>query len=223
MKAAILSSISHELKSPIASLRAGLTALFSPSAGLDDEQRELLSGLDGQAERLDRLVGDLLTMSRLEAGLASETAPRSFAEIAGTVLGRIRPRLARHHLIVELPDDLPPVQVDELQIDRVLTNLLDNAFEWTPPGGEIELLARVEAGMLVVSLANSGPPIPAADLAHLFEKFWKRRQTGSGLGLAICKRIVEAHGGEIGVVNRRSGPRFSFTLPLAAVSASVPS
>jgi two-component system, OmpR family, sensor histidine kinase KdpD len=105
----------------------------------------------------------------------------------------------------------------------VLTNLLDNALEWTPAGGEIEVTARVRGEALEVAVANSGSPIPAADLPHLFEKFWTRRQSGSGLGLAICRRIVEAHGGEIRVASRRGGPRFVFTLPLAPVPAPLPS
>lgn len=217
LKAAILSSISHELKSPIASLRAGITALFAPSSGLDDDQRQLLAGLDTQAERLDRLVGDLLTMSRLEAGVALETAAQSFAEIAGAVLGRVRPKLGDRRLEVDLADDLPPILADELEIDRVLTNLFDNALEWTPTGGRIELSARVRNDSLEVSVTNSGPPIRPADMPNLFEKFWTRRAGGSGLGLAITRRIVEAHGGEIRVSNRRSGPRFTFTLPLAPV------
>jgi two-component system sensor histidine kinase KdpD len=112
-------------------------------------------------------------------------------------------------------DDLPAVQIDELQVDRLLTNLLDNAIDFTPAGGGIELGARVEEGHLLAWVENEGPMIPAADLQLIFDKFWTGRTTGTGLGLAIARLIVERHGGTIEVRNRRTGPRFQFTLPLA--------
>ena len=114
LKAAILSSLSHELKSPIASLRAGLTALVAPQAGLQPEQQELLVDLDRQAARLDRLVGDMLALSRLEAGLELDKEPHGFAELVGTALRQLRPDLNGHQVTVELADDLPPIEVDEL-------------------------------------------------------------------------------------------------------------
>jgi len=114
LKAAILSSLSHELKSPIASLRAGLTALVAPQAGLQPEQQELLVDLDRQAARLGRLVGDMLALSRLEAGLELDKEPHGFAELVGTALRQLRPDLNGHQVTVELADDLPPIEVDEL-------------------------------------------------------------------------------------------------------------
>ena len=114
LKAAILSSLSHELKSPIASLRAGLTALVAPQAGLQPEQQELLVDLDRQAARLDRLVGDMLALSRLEAGLELDKESHGFAELVGTALRQLRPDLNGHQVTVELADDLPPIEVDEL-------------------------------------------------------------------------------------------------------------
>jgi len=220
LKAAVLSSLSHELKSPIAALRAGLTSLLGPGAGLDREHQELASGLDREAARLDRLVGELLTMSRLEAGQALELGPRSFPELGGAAIERLQPRLDRRQLTVSLPADLPQVLIDELQIDRVLTNLLENALDFTPDGGRIELGARAEGDRLLAWVDNEGPMIPAADLGSIFDKFWSGRSGGTGLGLAICKRIIEGHGGTIEVRNRRSGPRFQFTLPLAPVGAT---
>jgi two-component system sensor histidine kinase KdpD len=215
LKAAILSSISHELKSPLASLRAGLTTLSMPEAGLRPEHGEIVAGLDGQAARLDRLVGDLLTMSRLEAGLVSERTPQDFADLVATVLRALRPSLEGFDLRLEVPEDLPPVLADELQIERVLTNLLENATEWAPPGGRISIGA--EAGELEVAawVENEGPDIRPVDLDQIFDKFWTGRRGGSGLGLAICRGIVEAHGGRIRAENRRGGPRITFTLPVA--------
>jgi two-component system sensor histidine kinase KdpD len=219
LKAAILSSLSHELKSPIASLRAGLTALTAPQAGLEPEQRELLRDLDGQASRLDRLVGDMLALSRLEAGVALEREPHRFADLVGTTLHKLRPALKGRDVVVEIPDDLPPVEVDELQIDRVLTNLIENALEWTPPEGGIAVGASANEDTLTAWVENDGPAIAPTDLDRVFDTFWSRRARGSGLGLAISKRVIEAHGGTIHAENRRRGPRFTFTLPLARVTA----
>jgi two-component system sensor histidine kinase KdpD len=222
LKAAVLSSVSHELKSPLASLRAGLTTLLMPEAGLDDEQRELLVGLDRQATRLDRLVGDLLTMSRLEAGLPPEPLPLDLEDLVGAVLHGLGGALAGYEVGVDLPPGLPPLLGDELQVERVLTNLIENAAEWTPAGGRIGLGARSEPGWVEAWVTNEGPAIAAADLERLFDKFWTRRRGGSGLGLAICRRIVEAHGGRILAENQAGGPRFVFRLPAAPEAPGAP-
>jgi two-component system sensor histidine kinase KdpD len=223
LKTAILSSLSHELKSPIASLRAGLTALAAPQAGLQPDQRQLLIDLDGQATRLDRMVGDMLALSRLEAGVQLDKEAHRFADLVGTAVRQLRAELTGHDLAVTLPEDLPPVEVDEMQVGRVLTNLLENALEWAPPKGVIEVGAAPRAGVVEAWVENEGPPIATGDLDRVFDTFWTRRARGSGLGLAICKRVVEAHGGTIKVENRRRGPRFTFTLPLAPVTIGVPS
>ena len=129
LKAAILSSLSHELKSPIASLRAGLTALSSPQAGLQPEERELTIDMDRQAARLDHMVGDMLALSRLEAGVELDKEPHSFADLVGAAMRKLRAELKDHDVTIDIPEDLPPVEVDELQIGRVITNLLENALE----------------------------------------------------------------------------------------------
>lgn len=219
LKTAILSSVSHELKSPIASLRTGLTALVAPQAGLQPDQRELLVDLDRQATRLDRMVGDLLALSRLEAGLELEREPESFADLVAGATRQLRVELAGNQLAVELPDDLPLVEVDGVQAGRVLVNLLENAHEWAPHNGVIEVGAAPRDGVLEAWVENEGPPIATADLDRVFDTFWTRRVRGSGVGLAICKRVVEAHGGTIRVENRRRGPRFIFTFPLAPTPA----
>ena len=220
LKAAILSSVSHELKSPIASLRAGLTALSAPGAGLASEQQDLTRDMDRQATRLDRMVGDMLALSRLEAGLELHREPHSFAELVGTSLRQVRSEILGHDVKVDTPDDLPPVDVDEAQVGRVLTNLLENAAEWSPAGGGIGVGAASRDGTLVAWVENDGPEIPPADLDRVFDTFWTRRATGTGLGLAICKRVVEAHGGTIRAENTRRGPRFTFRLPLAHMTGT---
>lgn len=218
LKAAILSSISHELKSPIAALRAGLTALTAPQAGLRPEQRDLLGDLDRQATRLDRMVGDLLALSRLEAGVGMETEAHSLAEVVGTSLREMRSQLRGREVTVRIPADLPPVEVDDLQLGRVVGNLLENAAEWASPDGGIEVGALLIDDHVEAWVENDGPAIASNDLDRVFDTFWSRRATGTGLGLAIAKRVVEAHGGTIRAENRRGGPRFTFTLPLAHVA-----
>ena len=215
LKAAILSSLSHELKSPIASLRTGLTALMAPQAGLQPDQQELLVDLDREATRLDRLVGDMLALSRLEAGLELDKEQHGFAELVGVAVRQLRQELKGHDVRVDLADDLPLVEVDELQVGRVLTNLLENAVEWAPPAGGVAVGAVAREEFLEAWVENDGPAIAPVDLDRVFDTFWTRRARGSGLGLAICKRVVEAHGGSIQAENRRRGPRFTFTLPLA--------
>ncbi|HKC20344.1 MAG TPA: ATP-binding protein [Candidatus Dormibacteraeota bacterium] len=215
LKTAVLASLSHELKSPIAALRTGLTALIAPKAGLPPEQRQLLSDLDGQASRLDRMVGDLLALSRLEAGVGMDVEPHSLAEVIGASVWAVRPQLNGHEVTVHIPDDLPPVDVDDMQFGRVIGNLLENASEWATPAGGIEVGALVIDDHIEAWVENDGPAIAPTDLDHVFDTFWSRRATGTGLGLAIAKRVVEAHGGTIRAENRRRGPRFTFTVPLA--------
>ncbi len=220
LKAAILSSVSHELKSPIASLRAGLTALAAPGAGLAPEQQDLTRDMDRQATRLDHMVGDMLALSKLEAGVELHREPHSFSDLVGTSLRQVRPELQGHEVKVEAPDDLPPVDVDETQVGRVLTNLLENAAEWSPAGGGITVGALAREGQLVAWVENDGPAIAPTDLDRVFDTFWTRRATGTGLGLAICKRVIEAHGGSIHAENMRRGPRFTFMLPLAHIATA---
>ena len=193
--------------------------MLAPQAGLQPEQQELLVDLDRQATRLDRLVGDMLALSRLEAGLELDKEPHGFAELVGTALYQLRSDLKGHEVAVKLADDLPPVEVDELQVGRVLTNLVENALEWAPASGALAIGAVARDSVLEAWVENDGPAIAPVDLDRIFETFWTRRARGSGLGLAICKRVVEAHGGTIRAENMRRGPRFTFTLPLARVTA----
>ena len=161
----------------------------------------------------------MLTLSRLEAGVELDKEPHRFADLIGTAMRQLRSDLRGHDVAIDVADDLPPVEVDEIQVGRVLTNLLQNALEWAPADGGIAIGGAARDGYMEAWVENDGPAIAAVDLDRVFDTFWTRRARGSGLGLAISKRVVEAHGGTIRAENRRRGPRFTFTLPLAQVTA----
>lgn len=216
LKTGILSSLSHELRSPLGSLRAGLTTLGLPQAGLTPVQAGLVRDLDRQAARLDRLVGDLLTLSRVEAGIPGDRGPQDIAELVGGVVRRMEHQLAGISLEIDLPAGLPMIMADELQLERVVTNLLDNALQWTPRGGRIAVRARAGGDGLELAVENQGPPIRAANLDTVFDAFWTSRPGGLGLGLAMARRVAEAHGGTLSAENRRAGPRFVLRLPAPA-------
>jgi two-component system sensor histidine kinase KdpD len=162
---------------------------------------------------LNRLVGDMLVLSRLESGLPPERQPVDLAEVVGSALQNLEPMLAAFPVSVSVSGDLPNILGDEPQLELLIVNLLANAADWTKPGGRIEVGAAVRHAGVALWVENEGPHIRPVDLDRVFDKFWTRRAHGSGLGLAICKRVVEAHGGAIRAENRRGGPRFTFTLP----------
>jgi two-component system sensor histidine kinase KdpD len=165
-------------------------------------------------------VGNLLDMSRIEGGaLHPEKEWFPLEELIHDVLGHMQFLLQDRPVSVSVPADLPPVQLDYLQIDQVLTNLLENAARYTPPSSLIEVSAGVEGQYVLVQVADHGPGIPPKDLDRIFDKFFRVSRSslsnGSGLGLAVCRGLVEAHGGHIWAENRPSGGAlFQFTLPL---------
>jgi len=224
LKSTFLASISHDLRTPLTAIKAAAAGLRGAS-GNRHEQEELAASIEREADRLNRLVGDLLEMSRLEAGgLPPQTAPEDLAEIAGTAASRLSTALAGRSFVALIPPDVPLVAVDAVQIDRVLTNLLENAIKYSPPGGRIVLEAVPEGSVVRVSLYNDGERLPGAELARIFDKFYRFTPAGrgAGLGLAICRGIVEAHGGRIWAENQERGVRLVFTLPVAASRTPVP-
>jgi two-component system sensor histidine kinase KdpD len=222
MKSALLSSVSHELRTPLATMKAAVSSLRSGQVAWETPARAaLLVMVEEELDHLNQLVGNLLDMSRIEAGaMKPRRAWLSLAEVAGGTLARMRRALEGHRLVVDVPEELPLAPADHGQLDQVLTNLLSNSLKYAPAGTTIGLRAWTTPDEQVqVQLSNEGPLVPAEHLDHIFDKFYRvnaaDRVTGTGLGLSICKGIVEAHGGRIWVQNLPGGPAFNFTLPLA--------
>lgn len=215
LKTSALSALTHDVKTPLASLQTGLGAMeLDPR--LNDEQRQMLRGLESQAARLDRILHNVLTLTRLDVEPAGVSAPVSLPEVVGSAVTSLERVLSPFRLEVRVPEDLPPVLADEVELDRVFTNLLDNAAHWAPAGAHIEVGARAREARVEAWVENEGPDIPPQALSEIFASYWTQRPQGSGLGLAICRRIVEKHGGSISVRNTRRGPRFTVRLAIAA-------
>ena len=225
LRAALLSSVSHDLRTPLSSIKAAASSLLQEDVQWDEEARRSFAlAIEHEADRLNRLVGNLLDMSRIEAGaLKPEKEWYPVDELIHDVLGHMQPVLQGRIVQTHLPDDLPPVELDYLEMDQVLTNLIENAVRYTPPESPIEVSAQIEGDQMVISVADRGPGIPQADKERVFDKFYRvlgtQRNatgiTGSGLGLAVSKGLVEAHGGHIWVEDREGGGSiFRFTLPV---------
>lgn len=222
LKASLLSSISHDLRTPLASIKAAATSIGVEDATTDDAQRRVLAQSIAQnADRLNNFVSNLLDISRLEAGAwQPNKEPYPFIEILGTVLGRLTDaEAARFEL--DIPADLPLVPLDEVQIQQVLWNLIENALKYAPDGTPFHLRVRVQGNVLEVSLRDHGSGIPVGEGERIFQKFYRAHDgvesgpPGVGIGLTICQQIIVAHGGRIRAFNAPGGGAvFTFTLPL---------
>ena len=202
MQAALLQSVTHDLRTPLASITASVTGLLDEDASFGERDRhELLETIRQEAVRLNRLVSNLLDLSRLRAGaLTPSRRPASIEEIVEGVLARMEPQLRGHRLNVVLRDQLPLVPVDVVQLDQVLTNILENAAKYTPAGSEITVAAARWEDTVQVRIADQGGGIPEELRAKVFEPFARGGNPGgggSGLGLAIAEAVVKAHGGTI--------------------------
>jgi two-component system sensor histidine kinase KdpD len=229
LKTALLSSVSHELRTPLATMKAAVTSLRSGEVDWAAPARaDLLAVVEEELDHLNRLVGNLLDMSRIEAGaLKPQRAWLSLSEVVGGTLARLRHAAEQHRMVVEISEDLPLVPADHVQLDQVFTNLISNSLKYAPGGSTITVTAWPVSGEQVqVQVKNQGPPVPAEHLDHIFDKFYRvtaaDRVTGTGLGLSICKGIVEAHGGRIWAENLPDGFAFKFTLPLTWAGAQPP-
>lgn len=227
LKTSLLGTVSHELRTPLAALKTGITALLQGDVSWDRQaQLEILSASNEEVDRLTRLIGNLLDLSRIEGGAL--TPDRQWYEIGELIMdsvGRAGHGLRNHRITADISDGARPVYLDYVQIQQVLANLLDNAAKYSPAGTDIRVTGGIEGNTFVIRVRDAGPGIPAAEAERIFSKFYRLagRRTGTGLGLAICKGLVEAHGGRIALANPGcAGAVFTVSLPLAQLPAPAP-
>ncbi len=219
LRSALLTSLSHDLKTPLASILGSAGTLKDYSSSLTEPSRvELLTTIVEEAERLNRFIANLLDMIRLESGAdAVSLTPLFIGDSIGGALRRAEKILVHHKVELELPADLPMVRLDPVLFEQVLFNLLDNARKYAPSGSRISIRAWSDESHVLLQIIDEGPGIPADDLTKIFDSFYRVRkkdhvQAGTGLGLAICKGFVEAMGGTITAANRADRPGAIFTL-----------
>jgi two-component system sensor histidine kinase KdpD len=211
LRAAMFSSVTHDLRTPLATIKAGVTSLLDVGTRHDDAQvRELLTTILEETDRLNRLVGNILDLARIRAGaLIPKRVPTAVDEVAEAVVARMRSRLEGLAVDLQLANDLPEVPADPVQVDQVLTNLLENAARHSPRGGTVRIHIGRADGAVRVRVADEGPGIKREEREKVFEAFYRGRESpetpGSGLGLAIARAIVLAHGGRIWIEETTGG------------------
>ena len=224
LRSALLTSISHDLKTPLASVLGAAGALREFSKSFDDNAKaDLLATIIDELERLNRFIANLLDMTKLESGaVLPNAAPHDIGEIVGSALARASKILARHHIDLEISPDLPMVMVDAVLFEQVLFNLLDNAAKYAPAETTVRIQSWRDQDSVRLQILDEGDGIPAADLERIFDKFYRAQKgdhvrAGTGLGLAISRGFVEALQGTITAANRtdRAGAVFTITLPVA--------
>lgn len=217
LRNALLSSVSHDLRTPLAVVTGAASTLLEETLE-PSVRRELTDTILQEADRLNRLVQNLLDMTRLEAGaLRVRKQWQSLEEVIGVALERVEKVLGDREVATSLPEDLPLVPLDSLLIEQVLVNLLENAAKYTPPKSPIRIAARVVDAGVEIEVSDRGPGITAGQEVLIFEKFHRARsdERGAGLGLTICRGIVVAHGGRIWAGSHEGGgASFRFTLPI---------
>ncbi len=221
LRNSLLSAISHDLRTPLATIIGSASTLLEEADRLQTQDKlDLSRVIIDEAERMSNLINNILDMARLDAGVVKLNKQwHPLEEIIGTVLTRLQKHLADRPIKVKLPAGIPMVFVDAVMIEQVLINLLENAIRYTPLGSELEITAEMSVNTVECTVADHGSGIPKGLEEQLFEKFYQARheaaQSGVGLGLAICRAIVEAHGGRIYAQNRSSGGAvFTFVLPI---------
>jgi two-component system sensor histidine kinase KdpD len=223
LRGALLSSISHDLRTPLTSIMGAVTSLLGTDNGFNEEaRRDLLVTIREEAERLNRFVGNLLDMTRLESGaLHLNRDWVEIGDIIGSALARMENALKSHRLVVHVEPGLPLLSLDFVLMEQVLVNILDNAAKYSDPATAVTLSALRMGDEVAVEIADQGIGVPPEDIEHIFDKFYRvrrgdRQVAGTGLGLSICRGIVEAHGGRIAArtPQRGKGMVFTVTLPV---------
>lgn len=228
VRSTLLSSVSHDLKTPLAAIAGASSSLLQASAMDEPTRRQLLETVSSEAQRLNRLLENILQMSRLDAGAVQPNRQwQVLEEIVGSALHRLRTQLEHRQVTISIANDIPLIWADGLLIEQLLVNLLENAINYTPAGTPVSIAAAIDGGTLRLSVADEGPGLPAGAEERIFDKFYRATQgfdsgRGSGLGLAICRAIVTTHGGTIKGTNRPAGgAEFIVRLPLAPDSPRV--
>jgi K+-sensing histidine kinase KdpD len=217
-RSALLRSVSHDLRTPLASIRAVVTDLRTDAPYDRTTRDELLGLVADETERLDRLVANLLSLSRIEAGaFLPDRVPLDLAELLDACTVRLRRELDEVEVVIDVPDDLPPILGDHSQIDQVLTNLVENAARHSPANGRLTIRARREGDLVAIAVSDEGPGIPDHLRAAVLEPFRGAGSSAStGIGLAICRSIIQAHDGTITVDGQPDGgARITITVPHA--------
>jgi two-component system, OmpR family, sensor histidine kinase KdpD len=222
LRSALLDSVTHEFRTPLTGIKASVTSLLS-NPSLDQAPRlELLTVINEESDRLNRLVGEAAEMAQLDAHKVElRLGQHQIQEAVGDAVEKSRTTLGKHPVTVQLPQNLPAVRIDVDRISEVIAQLLENAAKYSPPDSEIHITGEVRDQKVMTSIADRGPGIDDFEQSLIFEKFYRGRNQrmqvqGTGMGLAIAKAIVEAHGGEIGVTSQLGhGSVFYFTVPVA--------
>ena len=229
LRSSLLSAVSHDLRTPLSVITGASSTLLESGQTLDhDVRQELAASILSESERLNRLVANLLDMTRLQAGaLEIRKQWQPVEEVIGASLGRLTRQLQGRTVTTHVAADLPFAPFDDLLVQQVIVNLLENAARYTPDGTPIDISARQESHSIVIEVADRGPGLPPGDPNRLFEKFYRvadsQTRVGAGLGLAICRGIVQLHGGRIQAENRPGGGAvFRFTLPLEGEPPKAP-
>lgn len=222
LRSALLDSVTHEFRTPLTAIKASATSLLSTPAMGEAQRTELLTVINEESDRLNRLVGEAAEMAQLDAHQVElKLGAHRIQEAVEDALQKSKPLLGTHAVKVSLPDDLPAARMDTGRISEVLGQLIENAGKYSPPQTVIHITGELKGGMVMTSVADLGPGIDDFEQGLIFEKFYRGRNQrlqvqGTGMGLAIAKAIIEAHGGEIGVTSQLGhGSVFYFTLPVA--------
>lgn len=223
----LLAGISHDVRTPLASITGAVSVLLETGDTLPPaERRGLLEAIREEGRRLDRLVADLLDLTRLESGVKVKKEWVPLEEVVGSAIARLQSRLESRDLDVRLPDDVLLVPVDPVLLEQVLVNLLENAVKYSPPGSPLRVEGGTRGADVELEVSDRGDGIPPGEEARVFERFYRiadgGRAEGTGLGLAVCQAIVRAHGGRIAAEPREGGgATFRISLPLGGGPKSV--
>jgi two-component system sensor histidine kinase KdpD len=220
LKSTLLDALAHEFKTPLTSIKAASTSMLSSSVLNPEQQRELISVVDEEADRLSVLVTEAIQMARIEAGRVHlERDDYRISDLVESALDKLRPIVRERNIEVKLPSELPLVSVDRELIEIALRQLMDNALKYSPQDSPVSVSAEQNNDRVIVSVADRGPGIPEEEQSRIFEKFYRAEASrhqipGAGLGLVIAREIIQVHGGEIWVQSKPGeGSVFRFSLP----------